>query len=193
MIWLLPGALAFACFALSDYGKLRRRSKYWNLLFWFGALLLGLSAAALTPWHEIPLRIGKHPVALWVLIAACACFLTLMIHTLFFALPFQRNYTGVAEKQHPLVDKGVFALCRHPGVLFFGLFFLCFYLIIPVLPVLLAFLIFTGLDVLYVLWQDLYLFPKTIAGYAHYQKTTPFLLPNRKSIRLFFGGRNINQ
>lgn len=84
-------------------------------------------------------------------------------------------------------------MCRHPGVLFFGLFFLCFYLIVPVLPVLLAFLIFTGLDILYVLWQDLYLFPKTISGYDRYKKTTPFLLPNKKSIRRLFGGRNLSQ
>ena len=192
MIWLLPGAFAFVCFILSDYGKLRRRSKYWNLLFWFGALLLILAAAALTPWREIALRISEHPVALWILIAAAAGFLALLIHTLFFALPFQRNYTGVADHRHPLVDKGVFALCRHPGVLFFGLFFLCFYLIVPVLPVLLAFLIFTGLDILYVLWQDLYLFPKTISGYDRYKETTPFLLPNKKSIRRLFGSRNLS-
>ncbi|MEG0755259.1 MAG: hypothetical protein RR450_02585 [Oscillospiraceae bacterium] len=46
-----------------------------------------------------------------------------------------------------------------------------------------AFLLFTAADVLYVVIQDRYIFPKTLSGYADYQKTTPFLIPTPTSLR----------
>ena len=38
------------------------------------------------------------------------------------------------------------------------------------------------LNILYVLFQDLYIFPRTFSNYAEYKKSTPFLIPSRGSI-----------
>lgn len=48
-----------------------------------------------------------------------------------------------------------------------------------------ACLIWTLLDLLHIFIQDVYFFPLTIKGYADYQKETPFLLFNKKSLQRF--------
>ena len=37
---------------------------------------------------------------------------------------------------------------------------------------------------LYIIFQDLWTFPQTFFNYKEYQKNTPFLIPNRDSIRV---------
>jgi len=77
----------------------------------------------------------------------------------------------------------MYALCRHPGVLwlFLGFLFLSFASGKALLY--LACILWTFLDILHVFTQDVFFFPATIEGYGAYQKTTPFLIPNRKSLR----------
>ena len=36
----------------------------------------------------------------------------------------------------------------------------------------------------YIIFQDLWTFPRTFFNYKEYQQSTPFLIPNRKSIRV---------
>ena len=48
---------------------------------------------------------------------------------------------------------------------------------------LLALLLFTLGDVLYVFYQDRCVFPHTIDRYREYRKTTPFLIPTASSIK----------
>ena len=83
----------------------------------------------------------------------------------------------------PLVDTGVYALCRHPGVLWLGGFYLFAWCAAGGWPLLAAFVLFTGLDVAYVLWQDRVIFPVSIEHYRLYQQTTPFLVPSAASLR----------
>ena len=37
---------------------------------------------------------------------------------------------------------------------------------------------------LYIIFQDLWTFPRTFFNYREYQQSTPFLIPNGKSIRV---------
>lgn len=83
----------------------------------------------------------------------------------------------------PLVDTGVYALCRHPGVLWLGGFYLFAWLAAGGAALLAAFALYTALDALYVLWQDRVIFPVSIEHYAAYRRSTPFLLPTAASLR----------
>ncbi|NLC32614.1 MAG: hypothetical protein GX781_04895 [Clostridiales bacterium] len=106
--------------------------------------------------------------------------------SLFLSLPAVHTYFGKEEPGF-LVDSGMYALCRHPGALWFPIFscFLALGLANPEL--LLAAVLASLLNVLYVWFQDKKIFPHTIMGYERYQKTTPFLLPNAHSFSRAIG------
>ena len=103
-----------------------------------------------------------------------------MIYTLFFALPVEASYTAPGKKR-PACTTGIYALCRHPGVLWFAGLYGCLWAG-GGLPLWEAAL-FSGLNVLLVLFEDLCVFPAVLEGYDAYRRSTPFLLPNRRSIR----------
>jgi hypothetical protein len=60
-------------------------------------------------------------------------------------------------------------------------FFLGLALEIPLL--LTAACIYSGLNIIYVIFQDRWTFMKTFEDYESYKTDTPFLLPNLKSIK----------
>ena len=53
-----------------------------------------------------------------LLLGIATIFFVLLIYTLFFALPFDKTYQNESEKRMAYTE-GVYALCRHPGVLWF--------------------------------------------------------------------------
>ncbi|NCB03945.1 MAG: hypothetical protein EOM69_00270 [Clostridia bacterium] len=171
MTLLLVGALAFALFFASDCAQLRRCPG--TVLFSLGGVLLCGAT--------LPLLFSVKRDLFAILCAAAALgFLALLLYTLFFALP-KNAYT---DGRPALVDRGVYALCRHPGVLWLGGFYLCLWGVCRTQDALIAFLWFTLLDVAYAAWQDRFVFSRTIAGYSAYRARIPFLLPTVRSIRL---------
>ena len=44
-------------------------------------------------------------------------------------------------------------------------------------------LFLTAWNIAYIVLQDFWIFPATFENYDEYKKTTPFLIPNRQSIR----------
>ena len=106
---------------------------------------------------------------------------TLLIWALFFALPFSGTYVG--QQQSTVVDSGLYALCRHPGVLFFAGMYLCAWLFCGRDAMLLTAVSLTLCDVLHVFVQDRVYFPKTLTGYGDYRRRVPFLIPNAASVR----------
>ena len=113
----------------------------------------------------------------------------LLIHSLFMSLPFRKTYVndGVGER---LVTTGLYALVRHPGVIWFTMLMLA---LIPVTGsrlMLIAAPLFIGLDILLVFLQDKYIFGRMFSDYAAYRRTTPMLIPNRRSIRAFLNSNN---
>ena len=50
--------------------------------------------------------------------------------------------------------------------------------------------VFIGLDILLVFLQDKYIFGRMFTDYAAYRRTTPMLIPNRRSIRAFLNSNN---
>ena len=180
MIEVFIGILAFFFCLLYDILSMRRK-KYAVLFFAFGGFLLAAATGSLllrAPWPGI---FSAHPLASALSIAAALFCLALLVKVLFFPSPTEDAY--LAGGVSPAVTTGQYALCRHPGVLWFAGFYLALFALTRTPQMLWAFLLFTAADVLYVVLQDRYIFPKTLSGYEDYQKTTPFLIPTPTSLR----------
>ena len=148
----LLGLCAFALFFLSDYNDWRLRRKELKLCFPAGGVLLVAGTF---------LRCGRAACAeaLWlrvVFLAAALLFLVLLIYTLFFAIPVGASYARPGEKRD-VCTTGVYALCRHPGVLWFVGLYLCLWPAVG-LPPADAF-VYCGLNVLLVWVEDRFVFP----------------------------------
>ena len=117
----------------------------------------------------------------WGLLSVSLLMITL---TLFVNLPFRKTYVeaGVGDK---LVKTGLYALVRHPGVYPVASFFFSLVLISKSSSMLIAAPIFVFLNTVFVIIEDKYFFVKMFDGYDRYQKETPMLVPNRRSIKVF--------
>ena len=174
----LMGLCAFGLFFLSDYNDWRLGNRRLKVCFPAAALLLVFGTVLET-------RRGIAPTTGVIRGLFCVFslfFLVLLIYTLFFALPVEASYAKPGEDRQACTA-GVYALCRHPGVLWFAGLYLCLWAAFG-LPLWQA-VILSGLNVLLVVFEDRCVFPAKLTGYAAYQRTTPFLIPNGKSIRAF--------
>jgi protein-S-isoprenylcysteine O-methyltransferase Ste14/DNA-binding XRE family transcriptional regulator len=130
-------------------------------------------------------------IAVLALAVLAVVFLALMVYTLFFALPFSATYL---EENAPrkAYTGGMYALCRHPGVLWFAGAYLCLGLLLGTPKAAVFALVMTGLNIAYVLFQDRWTFPQSFVNYEEYRRTTPFLLPTPGSavrcVRTWKGG-----
>ena len=175
---LLPGLAAFVLFVLFDLNKIRHQSRLCGLLFPLGGLLL----AASTVWCVEPHRFQWQAVTVFGLLGSVVSAAAL-IYTLFFALPFQETYAE-QKSSRQVYDGGVYALCRHPGILcFFGMFL---FLGMAALPgrLLIHGMLFSLLNLAYAWFQDRITFPRTFCDYETYRERVPFLIPTGNSIRL---------
>lgn len=176
------GALAFGLMFLSDYAQVLHGRRGAGILFPAGGVLLALSTLVLA---ANALRRYDH--GSWSLVcgAGALLMLVLLVYTMFFALPAGGSSVTTARQDElrPLVDTGVFALCRHPGVLFLGGFYACLWGALGGWALGLAFVLFTLLDAAYAAWQGRYVFPRSIRDYDAYCAVTPRFLPNIRSLR----------
>ncbi len=175
---VLCGVAAFALFFLFDEAKRRKWCHGWNLCFAAGICLLAGATAGLL--FASP---SWRPGWTGILCLACmaVCFL-LLLYALFFALPFRKTYV-TGENSAQVVDTGMYALCRHPGVIWFCLAYLFLYLARGTGEALAAWLVWTVADIAHVWVQDRFYFPQTLPGYDDYREKTPFLLPTPGSVR----------
>lgn len=114
------------------------------------------------------------------MILACVC-LGLLIYTLFFALPFSDTYVEETCERN-VCDTGMYAFCRHPGVIWFFLCYLFGGIALQEGALLSVGIMMSVWNLVYVIFQDRYTFLRTFSNYEAYQKETPFLIPNRDSI-----------
>ena len=177
---LTLGIGGFLLYLLYDVNSFTYRLRLLHGAFALGTLLVG-AATALDLLEAWRLGAFSGPGDAALLLAAGAC-LAALVYSLFFALPFQETYRQQEQGRH-VYDGGVYALCRHPGILcFFGLY-LC--LGLAALPggLLAHGPVFSLLDLAYAGFQDRVTFPKTFCDYEAYRKKAPFLIPTGDSIR----------
>lgn len=172
---VFTGYIAFACFFLADLNDWRFGKRYLRFFFPLGILLLVFSTLmqCIKGSSDLPIVLRISAVIL-----ACV-FLFLLVFTLFFALPVNEAYMSQGEKRRACTV-GVYALCRHPGVLWFAGLYLC--LSASFSLSLFCSALYILLNVLLVLFEDFFVFPSKLCGYAKYRLSTPFLIPNKISI-----------
>ncbi len=178
MLTISLGCLGFFCYFLYDYNSVRKIAGWMRSLFAAGSIFL-MAATGILFWENRENLFRASADGIWM--AGGVFFLCLLVYTLFFALPFETTYVE-ESKYREAYTEGIYALCRHPGVLWFGGFYLCAAALWKSTEGILFSVTVVILDVLYVVFQDAYSFPKTFSNYGEYRKSTPFLIPNRRSI-----------
>lgn len=179
MIYIAVGCLAFICYVIFDLNKIKFIHRYINVLFIFGSAVLFLCTVAIIASNHSK-RISA-PLQ-WLALLLAFLSLILLIYTIFGAIPFKKTYIET-KKGNTVVDTGMYALCRHPGVLWFFFFYILLSLAFRNKLLLTAALVWTCLDIIYVYIQDRWLFPIILEDYQTYQKQVPFLKPNMTSLR----------
>lgn len=168
------GFAAYLLYFIYDYNSVTHKNRVLKKFFLLGTLLLVAGI-----WVELKRFEYKVGVVSVLCTLAAVAFLFLLIYTLFFAIPFNDTYVRDNDLREAYTA-GVYSLCRHPGVLWFAGLSLCLWGICRDLRSGIFFLLMTLCDVLYVVFQDLYTFPKTFINYGEYKETTPFLIPGGK-------------
>ena len=177
--WLM-GFLGFALYFLYDIDSFTGLWKPLRFGFAAGSGLIAGStllqlvrafrqAALSQPWDKL------------LLVAGLAAFAAL-IYCLFFALPFSDTYTA-PEQGRQVCRSGVYALCRHPGILCFFVMYLFWGLAALPTRLLLQGMVWSLLNLAYAWFQDRVTFPKTFSDYPDYRQEVPFLIPTPASIR----------
>lgn len=180
MIYILMGSLAFLFFMVYDINSVTKNYKLLHSGFLAGFILLIVATVGIvfTTISETELNLGRAIV--FGLLAFI--FLLLLIDTLFFALPFENTYVKTNAPPKTCTT-GVYALSRHPGVLWFIGFYLFLWLALTGSLLLLAGILFSLLNLFYIILQDQWIFMKVFPDYRDYKKTTPFLFPTYQSLR----------
>ncbi len=181
MIYIVFGSLSFVLFYLFDYLNDKGSKSLKIISGLMGLIFIIYGTVGIRFLSESsPVR---HGFSLLYLIFALI-FLLALCYSLFLELPFSKTYGG-KEFYKGLVTTGTYSLCRHPGVLWFFFMYFFYSLYLGSGIMLLACIIWTLLDVIYVILQEKYFFAKNFLDYGEYQKITPMLIPNIKSIKEF--------
>lgn len=189
MVWILLGCAAYLLFFLYDLSGMIGRLRIFRFGFFAGCLLLAATTAGLLYDGRCSFtsRLANCLGAVITGGVLALLFLILLIYTLFFALPFSDTYTqekkAKTDKSPILCRTGVYALCRHPGVLWLAGFYCGLWVMVGTVDMLAAFVLFSLLDVAYAFFQDRWTFMKLFAEYGDYRREAPFLLPNPASMR----------
>jgi protein-S-isoprenylcysteine O-methyltransferase Ste14 len=179
MTYLLTGILAFLFFVIYDINSVTANYKIFRGGFFIGCLLLISATGGVV---SSSLKDTMWDTGTMVFIPLAIVFLFLLVYTLFFAIPFGDTYIKT-ETAPKTCTTGFYAMSRHPGVLWFIGFYFSLWLALSGSLLLLAGILFSLLNLIYILLQDRWIFMKTFPDYGEYKKTTPFLIPNGRSLK----------
>lgn len=165
-------AAGLILYLLYDFGSVKGRQGVWPYLFYMGSALW-LADVAIS-------LVKAGPCMHAVLLLPAILFLLLTAYAVFFAIPFD----GKALKgEQTVFTKGVYALCRHPGVMFLviGLLFLSG--AFASVSLWKSCLSVSVCNFLYAAVQDVWTFPKTLRGYDAYKHETRCFLITPGSVK----------
>ena len=179
MWYILLGAISFIFFFFFDIYTLNNKGTKKKIFGITGLATFIYSALMVTMSSEkINFSLAIKIIAFMFLSVVAF----LLVYSLFLALPFVKTY-GKVQHNSELVDTGTYALCRHPGVLWFGFLFLFLFFASGSVLLISAGIIWTSIDVLHVYLQEKLFFFKIFPEYRTYIKTTPMLIPTKSSIK----------
>ena len=110
--------------------------------------------------------------------------LLLLLFSMFLELPFVATYRSRTGSPR-LVTTGTYALVRHPTEAWYVLMLGSLLLLTRSELLLVALPVWVLLDVIWVVLQERLHLTRVFPEYAAYQRTTPMLIPNRRSIPAF--------
>jgi protein-S-isoprenylcysteine O-methyltransferase Ste14 len=177
MIYAGCAMLGFLLLFIYDVNSVKWHKRYLNILFGLGCLVIGATTVF------IILHNWKPNSVFWGYAFLALFFLGLLIYTLFFALPFFNTYVIKSKEKMPICNTGVYGLCRHPGVLFFVFLYIFLYYAFPSEDLAIFAVAACTMNILYIIFQDLWSFPRLFDHYNQYQQETPFLIPRPSGIR----------
>ena len=108
----------------------------------------------------------------------------LLFYTLVLEIPFRRTLVGRTSSTD-MVTTGTYALIRHPAVLWYLLIPASMLLATRSKVLLVAMPVCLAMDMVSVLLQERFSLARNFPVYATYKWTTPFLIPNRRSLAAF--------
>ena len=174
MFFLVIGCIGFIFLYIFEINKIIFFSRYFNICFVLGCVLLAVSTVGLLLSDPNTFAVSISLQIFFGLLSSIS--FLLMLYALFFALPFSKTYI-VIEKGNAAVDTGMYALCRHPGVIWFFFFYLFLFLASGKMMIMWSGITWTAMDIIHVYVQDRWLFPKALDGYDNYKIKVPFLIP----------------
>lgn len=182
MIYIGIGIIGFIAMDIFDLVSLKRLPFGLKPLLWSASCILLLYSVTM-----LCLESNDLPISGWLTWAGWGLLfisLLMLILVLFINLPFHKTYVkaGVGDK---LIRTGLYALVRHPGVYWIASFMFSLVLVSKSNLMLIGAIVFTVLNTVFVIIEDKYFFVKMFDDYHEYQKETPMLIPNRRSIRAF--------
>ncbi len=181
MVYIACGVLGILAVHLAAPAAIRRLPVLKTIAWAVGT---GLVVFALAMLGISPDRLSRPIWASglgWATVAAAAALLS---YSIFLSLPFRKTYvhSGVGDR---LVTGGLYALTRHPWVMWFALLNLGYLVATGSRLMLVAAPTFIVVSVLSAAVQDRFFFSRMFPGYEDYRRHTPMLLPNRNSLRAF--------
>lgn len=180
MVYFFLGITAFLFFIIYDVNMIILKLKLFNSFFFLGFLFLMIATGGII--FESQYFIKGDVLRMIIFGIPTIIFFILLMYTLFFALPFRKTYIK-ADESKDVCQKGVYALCRHPGVLWFNGFYLFLWLTFGSSFLFWAGLTFSFSNLIYVIFQDRWTFMKKFKDYQEYKEKTPFIIPNCMSIK----------
>ena len=180
MIFVFTGCVAFIFFYIFDFNKIKFLKKGINISFAAGILVLAVSTAGILLGDYEGFDLPAALKVLFELLSIGSLFM--LLYSLFAELPFGETYTK-AERENTVVDRGMYALCRHPGVIWFFFFYLFLWLACGKTMMMWAGLAWTAMDIIYVYVEDRWFFPAAFSGYDQYKSEVPFLIPSPAGIK----------
>jgi protein-S-isoprenylcysteine O-methyltransferase Ste14 len=178
MGYVLLGGLAFLVAFSFDFAALKGIAYLKQIIGLVFGSLFGFALLM------VCLKTGRFPLPHWLSWAGWPLLILsagLLVYSIFLEIPFRQTYAlnGVGDK---LIKTGTYALVRHPGVLWFGLFLLALVAVSRSRLLLIAAPLWFLLDVLWVWIQERFYFSQMFPGYGQYKRETPMLIPTRESV-----------
>ena len=166
------GLLSYILFFVYDYNSIKKNVKIIKSFFMLGTLI---NISSTVVFSVISFK-NSNLASIIISSIFVFFFLFLEIYSLFFAIDFKETYIE-NSKERKAYTKGMYSLCRHPGVLWYILLFISLGFLINNLDIIPFYIMMIVFNVLYIVYQDYYIFPKTFVNYKEYKKETPFLIP----------------
>ena len=180
MEWNLMAVAAFVLFFIYDWNSIHRKNRVVQRFFGLGTAVLAVSAVGCLIQQKRNITWEVWQTA--VFLAAFLLAVGLLVYALFFAIPFDETYLKESESRNACTEK-MYALCRHPGVLWLAAVLgICAWYKWNIATLGYA-VVVTVCNLCYVIYQDMLIFPATFQNYREYRRKTPFLIPDKESIR----------